>query len=74
MKNKKTILLAINVVLFGIIYFSFTDEDEKKDKFDGDLLDTLSTLNKIDIHTPDSNRTIEIIRDKEGWIITQPFK
>ena len=74
MKNKKTILLAINVVLFGIIYFSFTDEDEKKDKFDGDLLDTLSTLNKIDIHTPDSNRTIEIIRDKEVWIITQPFK
>ena len=74
MKNKKTILLGINIVLFGIIYFSFNVEDEKTDKFEGELLDTLSTLNKIGIHSPDLNRTIEIFRDKDGWLITQPFK
>ena len=72
MQNTKKILILANIIIGLLIYFSWENEDYKKDNISDVLVSVLPTLEQIKIQDFESNKSIQLYNEAEGWIINSP--
>ena len=73
MNKTKIFLLLANLVVGLFIYFSFNPEEENIYDISSRMIETIQTLERIEISTGEVEKDLVIQKTEENWMLTSPI-
>lgn len=73
MNKTKIFLLLANLAVGLFIYFSFNPEEENTYDISSRMIETIQTLERIEISTGEVEKDLVIQKTEENWMLTSPI-